>query len=344
LMDGFAVHSGDLASAGEVLRVVGEVAAGRRVRRRLARGEAMAIMTGAMLPEGADTVVPVEAASREGSLVRVLQKFSAGHAVAARGSDCPAGVRVLARGPRLEAAQLAVAATVGAARLNVYRPPRAGVLSTGDEVVAIASRPAAHKIRNANNILVSMLLRRLGVEVSGESHVPDDPRRLSSAVSRALKQDLLFISGGLSMGKYDFVPKVLRDLGFHCRITKVRIRPGKPFLFATRDGGPFVFGLPGNPVSAYVCTLRLAARLIKRMLGLPPDPLWLEMPLLEPLAANGPREFYQPAQRQPGGVRPLPWKGSADVFTLAVADGLIVRPENDPARAPGEIVRLLEMS
>ena len=143
------------------------------------------------------------------------------------------------------------------------------MLSTGDEIVSISSRPAAHKIRNSNNILLATLLSRLGVEVTGETHVPDDRKRLTSAITRALKHDLIFISGGMSMGQYDYVPQTLSSLGFSSKITKLRIRPGKPFVFAVREGGPFAFGLPGNPVSAYVCTLRLAARLIRRMIGQP---------------------------------------------------------------------------
>jgi molybdopterin molybdotransferase len=147
----------------------------------------------------------------------------------------------------------------------------------------------------------------------------------------------------MSMGQYDYVPQTLSSLGFSSKITKLRIRPGKPFVFAVREGGPFAFGLPGNPVSAYVCTLRLAARLIRRMIGQSPEPRWLDAPLAEAVEQNGPREFYHPARWDGGRVAALKWKGSADVFTLSAAEALIVRPENDPPRSAGENVRVMEI-
>jgi molybdopterin molybdotransferase len=159
-----------------------------------------------------------------------------------------------------------------------------------------------------------------------------------------MKHDIIFISGGMSMGQYDFAPQVLKSLGFELRITKVRIRPGKPFVFAVHPSGTFAFGLPGNPLAAYVCSLRLASRLIRRLTGLPPEQAWRQAPLAAPVEANGPREFYQPAQLRPDGtVLPLKWNGSGDVFSLAHADALVVRSENEPPRNSQELVRLLEM-
>lgn len=343
LMDGFAVAAADVAIAAP-FRVIGEIAAGRRPARDIQAGETMAIMTGAMLPAGADAVIPIEYARRDGAAVLFTQTTQPGKAVQHRGAELPAGARVLSRGTVLGPAQLAAAATVGVARLNVYRRPTAFVLATGDELVSVRSRPPPQKIRNANNILLASLLKNLGVDVAGESHAPDDRRRLESSIRAGMKQDIIFISGGMSMGQYDFAPQALKSLGFDLRITKVRIRPGKPFVFGVHPDGTFAFGLPGNPLAAYVCALRLAARLIRRLTGLPAEPKWTAAALAAPVEANGPREFYQPAIRNPGGaVTPLKWKGSADVFSLAHADTLIIRPENDPPRAAGEMVRLLEI-
>jgi molybdopterin molybdotransferase len=158
--------------------------------------------------------------------------------------------------------------------------------------------------------------------------------------------DVLFVSGGMSMGAYDYVPRLLREMKFDLRITKLRIKPGKPFVFARR-GGKFVFGLPGNPVSGFACTVRLASRLLSRLAGGQPTEKWVAGRLALPLAANGPREFYQPARIAwtPTGpeVTPLGWKGSADLFTLATADGLMVRPENEGPLPAGATVRVLEI-
>jgi molybdopterin molybdotransferase len=146
----------------------------------------------------------------------------------------------------------------------------------------------------------------------------------------------------MSMGAYDFVPRTLADLGADLRITKLRIKPGKPFVFAEKDGR-HVFGLPGNPVSAFVCTVRLASRLIARMRGETPMEKWIDASLSEPLPPNGPREFYQPVFCGEGVARPLKWKASSDVFTLAASNALLPRPENAPALAAGAAVRVLEV-
>jgi molybdopterin molybdotransferase len=342
LMDGFAVRAADVR-AGVELRVIGEIAAGQKPARGIAAGECMAIMTGAMLPGDADAVIPVEFSQRHGENVTFNQSTAVGKAVQRHGAEVAAGRRVLSRGTVLGPAQLAVAATVGAARLSVYRRPTAFVLATGDEVVSVRSRPPAHKIRNANNILLSSLLQKLGMDVIGETHCPDDRRRLESSIRAAMKADVVFISGGMSMGAYDFAPQVLKSLGFDLRITKVRIRPGKPFVFGEHSGGTFAFGLPGNPLSAYVCTARLAARLIRRLIGAPAEESWSTAMLSGTMEANGPREFYQPAMRRDGNVEPLKWRGSGDVFSLAAADVLIVRGENAPAAHNGDVVRVMEM-
>ena len=163
----------------------------------------------------------------------------------------------------------------------------------------------------------------------------------------------------MSMGEYDYVPRLLTEIGVDLKITKLRIKPGKPFVFGTyprvaaelAHGSPkfsFVFGLPGNPVSGFVCTVRLARRLLARLAGGPPESRWLAGRLTAPLPANGPREFYQPAIYSSGAgvdgaptIMPLTWKGSADLFTLSQANALLVRGENEPALGSGAFVRAL---
>jgi molybdopterin molybdotransferase len=355
LMDGFAVRSADVTSAPVRLPVAGEIPAGAAPPRALRAGEAMAIMTGAPLPSGANAVVPVEDTERRGTEVQITRAAAAGRFIAARGADCRAGATVLTRGNQLEAAQLAVAASVGAAQVDVFAQPRAAVLSTGNEIVPIDRTPGTAQIRNSNSLMLISLLRRLGCDVTDRGVVSDDFETIRNAIRSAMEEiDALFITGGMSMGEYDFVPRALQSLGVDLRITKLRIKPGKPFVFgvvpkaAEQGGERFVFGLPGNPVSSFACTLRLCARLLDRMSGGEPRERWLAGKLESALPANGPREFYQPAvydyrDGQAGLVRPLSWKGSADIFTLAAANVLLVRGENQPPLPAGAAVRVLQL-
>lgn len=389
LMDGYAVRSVDLRRADarspdtdEVeFAVIGEVAAGQWFNRRLEAGQAVAIMTGAPLPPGADAVVPIEqvrsadptsepvrfAAAR--IRVRLSDIDPTAH-VTSTGSDAREGQVILHRDVTLGPAQLAAAATVGAGMLDVYDRPRVAILSTGDELVEIGFQPGPFQIRNANNILLYALLRQLGCQVVDLGSVRDRPGEIRGAIEDGMMHDALLISGGMSMGRHDHVPALLRQLGAEFKIARVRIKPGKPFVFATAprrlipgrvdarsyaevthalppssDGRQcLLFGLPGNPVSAFVCTLRLVARVLRRLSGLPPDGTWVDATLEQPLQANGPREFYQPAVCTSHRiVRPLQWKGSADLFTLATANALLVRPENHPAQPAGASMRVLRV-
>lgn len=364
LMDGYAVRAADVAATPATLRWAGEVAAGAQAARPLAAGEAMAIMTGAPIPAGADGVVPIEETTREGQSVRIVRTINPTRFIARRGDDIAAGTIVLRRGTRLRAAQLAVAATVGAHHVEAHPRVRAAVLNTGDELIDARETPHGSQIRNSNGPMLVALLQRLGCDVVDLGVVADRKDDIRAAIEEGLQYDVLFVSGGMSMGAYDYVPELLREMKLDLRITKLRIKPGKPFVFATgNDSGMelkrgtgalfsslklrFVFGLPGNPVSGFVCTVRLASRLIERLAGGRPRERWVAAKLAAPLPANGPREFYQPTKLDwttegPLAI-PLSWKGSADLFTLASAHGLLVREENESARSAGDVVRVLEI-
>ena len=357
LMDGYAVRCADLTAKPQAtLNVVGEVAAGSSAARGLAPGETFAIMTGAPMPDGADGVVPVEDVEKLGDSIRAVRSTTPGRFIAKQGSDVRAGTVVLAAGTSLGPAAIAVAASVGAARVRVIDRPSVGVLATGDELVPVDASPTREQIRNSNTPMLVSLLRRLGCRVTDLRCVLDDPDDIGDALGLGMAAcDVLFVTGGMSMGMHDYVPRLLAELGVDLRITKLRIKPGKPFIFGVqqfdhsdlppgeRHPPHFVFGLPGNPLAGFVCTLRLASRLLARLAGRPPEPSWASAPLLSPLPANGPREFYQPVVLSENGVTPLEWKGSADVYTLAAANALLVRTENEPARAAGDVVRVLEL-
>ena len=273
--------------------------------------------------------------------IRILRAANPSRFIAKRGSDIRAGATVLKNGTTLNPASLAVAASVGAARIQVFAKPRVAILSTGDELVPIDQTPGPAQIRNSNALMLAALLKRMHCEVTDLGIVRDTPQATREALQAGMQYDVLFVTGGMSMGEYDYVPRTLLDLGADLKITKLRIKPGKPFVFATKDTR-YIFGLPGNPLAGFVCTIRLASRLLARLSGAQPREKWIEGPLAEPLPANGPREFYQPARFDAGNIHPLPWKSSADLFTLAQANGLLVRPENEPAQPAGSRVRMLE--
>ena len=337
VMDGYAVRAADV-TARATLRQVDTVAAGRAGDLCVRAGEAIAIMTGAPLPTGADAVVPVEHTSRSGDRVTFGSAARVGQSIATIGSDRQVGEVIARRGQRIGPATLGALAAVGQARSAVFARPSVTVLPTGDELVAIEQQPVGAQIRNSNAAMLCGLLRSLGCDVSELAPCPDDPRLLHQQIEAGLEAQALFVTGGMSMGERDFVPGIFDALGLTRRISKLRIKPGKPFVLAG-DGRRIAFGLPGNPVSAFLCTLRLASRVLTRLAGGEVSPTLPMRPLAEAMGANGPREFYQPATvADDGSVRPLPWRGSADLFTLADADLFIVRPENAPAVVKGEPV------
>jgi molybdopterin molybdotransferase len=405
LMDGYAVRCEDVTQPPTELECVAEVAAGQTPNRTVNSGEAIAIMTGAPMPAGADGVVPVEdveTRARVGEKVRVLRAATPGRYIALPGSDGGKGQVVLTRGTLIGPPQIAVAASVGATQLGVFARPRVAVLGTGSELIPADANPTESQIRNSNNPMLVAQLRRSGCDVTDLGFVRDDPNLIREAIQRGFSFDALFITGGMSMGEYDYVPRLLLELGTDLKITKLRIKPGKPFVFGVGKGSvsalgaptggissspqgpasegtggtfalspqsvpsqslnpeprtlnpPFIFGLPGNPVSAFVCTLRLASRLLARMAGGVVEERWVTGRVEAGLLANGPREFYQPVIRTvaPGttslrsgfaSIVPLNWKGSADLFTLARANAMLVRGENEPPVPKGTVVRVLEI-
>jgi molybdopterin molybdotransferase len=224
LMDGFAVMCGDVAATPVQLRVIGEVAAGQTPQRRIVSGDAMAVMTGAPIPAGADGVVPIEDVERGAWNVRVLRAARPDRFIAKRGNEVRAGAVVLERGMKLGPAQLAVAASVGASRVRVFARPRAAVLSTGDELIAVDATPGPAQIRNSNSLMLAALLRQLGCDVIDLGIVRDDRAATRAALERGMQHDLLFVTGGMSMGEYDYVPRTLIELGAQLKITKLRIK------------------------------------------------------------------------------------------------------------------------
>lgn len=331
-MDGWAVRSEDVPTRHTALKVAGRIAAGD-LAGPLPAEEALKVMTGAPMPEGADAVVPVEQAEeREDGTVELLHAPRPGEHVRRRGEVVACGRTVLQSGRRLSPADIGLAAACGRPRLRVTRRPRAIVLPTGDELLPPGAplRPGA--IRNTNGPLLEAALRRLGAEVTLRDPVSDTREALREALGAALGEepDLLVTSGGVSTGDFDLVPAVLTELGAEVVFHRLAIKPGKPILFAVR-GRTLVFGLPGNPVSAAVACdflVRPAVRALSGVSPALPDPLVAR--LLAPVANRSGRLLIQPARlRARDGqlfAEPLASKGSHDLLAHARADGFLFIP------------------
>jgi molybdopterin molybdotransferase len=248
-VDGFAIRAAD---GGATLRVVGESAAGRPFAGDLQPGTAARILTGGVVPDGADVVVMVEDVHVDGATVTVPAGLRAGTNFHHPGADVRAGELVLTKGTQLGAAELGLAAALGFAQVEVYRRPRVALMSTGDELVEVGNRPARGQITDSNRWALLAALGEAGARVTSLGIAPDEPDALRKLVVEALESaDVLVTSGGVSVGTHDLVKPLLESLGT-VHIGRVKLKPGKPFTFATLPDGKLAFGLPGFPVSSLV--------------------------------------------------------------------------------------------
>ncbi len=307
--DGFAVRSTDLSQLPATLEVIGEIKAGEkldRIPRNIGSGQTASIMTGAPVPAGADAVVMVEYSSQHGKQVEIARSVVPGENIVARGAEARDGARLVDCGVRLHEAAIALAASVGKSRLQVYKRPRVAVLTTGDEIVDVDATPGPTQIRNSNSYSLAAQIRQAGGEAVLLPVAPDELQGLRRLIEEGLKSDLLLMTGGVSMGRYDLVEQALSELHAEFFFTGVKIQPGRPVVFGKSGAGaPFdklragsarerpatyFFGLPGNPVSTMV-TFELFAR-----------------PMLEALAGQSPRKLpflhAQAEERTPRQDRP----------------------------------------
>lgn len=263
-VDGFALRASD---AGETLRVIGESAAGRPFAGGVERGTAARILTGGVLPAGADTVVMVEDVHLAGEAVTIPRDLRAGSNFHRPGADVKAGEVVLKAGAQLGAAELGLVAALGFAEVEVYRRPRVALLSTGDELVEVGRTPGPGQITDSNRWALLAALREAGVDVRILGIGPDEPLALRGLVVDALDAaDVLVTSGGVSVGTHDLVKPLLESLGT-VHIGRVKLKPGKPFTFATLPAGKLAFGLPGFPVSSLVTFEVFVRPALRKMQG-----------------------------------------------------------------------------
>jgi len=338
-MDGFAVRAGDVKNVPAILKIAGESAAGRGWHRAMKKGDAVRIMTGAPVPKGADSVQKVEDTEEADGRVTILESIPKGKNIVQRGAEIKKGARLFSTGELITDRMVASLASFGYSNVRVAQRPKVSVLSTGSEIVPVDKKPGRDQIRNSNSVMLKALSERAGANVKLLPQTGDDLAKLKRTISSGVgKADILVITGGVSVGKYDLTKAALRDLGAEIFFERVRLRPGKPTVFG-RLNETLIFGLPGNPVSSAVTFylfVRMAILLMQsaRDVGLPKG----SAVLAAPARAAKERDTYYPvtlASDRSGRLiaTPLRWQGSSDFVGFANADALIVFPKGDSATA-----------
>jgi molybdopterin molybdotransferase len=354
--DGFAVKSAECVRAGVELKIIGEVRAGTppdEMPRAMGSGECVEIMTGAPLPAAADAVLMYEYATRKGDKITAQRDVHAGENIVPAGAEAHAGDQVLPVGFRLNHAAVAVSASVGWSTHEVYRKPKVIILPTGDEIVEVGTSPGRHQIRNSNSYSLAAQIVEAGAEPMLLPVAQDNPARLRELIGEGLQGDLLLLTGGVSVGKYDFVEQVLADFQAQFHITSVAIQPGKPLVFGDAPATmgdrtrhiPF-FGLPGNPVSTMVTFELFVRPVIDALSGaVPRARRFLGAKLASDVRAKTGLTRFLPARLSGEGqetkVELARWQGSGDVVTTAAANCyIVVPPDRDEIKA-GELVYIL---
>lgn len=351
-MDGFALRAADTVGATENsprrLPIVATIAAGSVVPRRLEAGEAMRIMTGAPIPDGADAVIMVELTRTDGEILEALSEVPLGNHIRPAGDDLAAGIVVFPPGVTLSPGHLGVLASVGRQRVLVHKRPRVGVFSTGDELVVGPQPLAPGQIRDSNRPTLLALVEEAGFEGVDLGLLPDDEELIEAALTDAVGSvDALLTSGGVSMGDFDFIKRVLGRLG-EMNWMQVAIKPAKPLAFGLLGGTP-IFGLPGNPVSAMVSFELFARPALRRMMGRPD----LHRPHVlaiadEPLrrSADGKILFARVVLNQEADgawrVRSAGGQGSHQLSAMATANGLAIVPDGDGIGVGG-VVEVMQL-
>jgi molybdopterin molybdotransferase len=346
-MDGYAVRAADIENPPVELRVVGVSRAGSGMPGDLKAGEAIAIMTGAPVPEGADAVEVIEQCEilDGGKMIRILKPVKVHENIAARASEVKTGKVVLAAGHRVGPAEIAVMATFGYGKVKVCGKPSVAIFATGDELVEVDETPKPDQIRNSNAYCLASQLRLMGLEADYLGIVRDDREELRRKMLAGLERDVLIITGGVSMGEYDFVRDVFQDLELEILFSKVAIKPGKPTVFARR-GNKLIFGLPGNPISALItfeCFVRPA---LGRLCGATaPELPRIRGELLADMRQSPGRTAFMPAwvtwKEDGWKVEPLLWKSSADIVGFTGANATFIFPKNRDLLRRGEIVDIM---
>ena len=345
-VDGYAVCLDKRPEqTGFILKVRGEIPAGKYFSGTLKPGQAMQIFTGAPVPKGADAVVMQEYVERRNGSVMFSRKPSADENVRFLGEDFLQGAVLLKRKVNLGPEHLALLAATGHRKVRVCPSPRVAILTTGSELLGPGSKPRPGKIYDSNSILLETLVKKTGGIPFGMGTAGDTLKKIEAKIREGLKQDVLIISGGVSVGKYDYVKEALKKQGVKEIFWKVNIKPGKPLYFG-KKGKTFVFGLPGNPVSVFVTFEAFVKPALLKMMGKKSEPMRSEG-FLTKTFQNGPRlHFVRVRCQKRNGrfeVTPLKGQGSHQIGTLAKANG-ILKVDANGTLAAGQKVSVSSMS
>ena len=332
-MDGFALRSRDTRNVPVNLAIVGESAAGKGWHKPLNRGEAVRIMTGAPIPEGADAVQQIELTKEYDSVVSLIDRVPKGQFIVEKGKEIRKGDTIITAGSSVTPEMLATPAAFGYSRIRVAKRPRVAIISTGSEIVEVGKKPKRDQIRDSNTVLLKSLCEQAGATVVSCACATDDLSELVERIEKdGLIADVVITTGGVSVGKYDLTKDAFVRAGAKIIFDRVALKPGKPAVFAKRRRKLF-FGLPGNPVSAAV-TFCLFVRRALMSLQSSADPAMRRgfASLYAPLRGNRSRDTYFPARlaSEADGkliAVPLPWLGSSDFVSFAHAEALIVVPK-----------------
>jgi molybdopterin molybdotransferase len=337
--DGFAVRSTDVPGK---LRIIGEVRAGSRFEQTVAAGEAVEIMTGAPVPDGADAVVMIEHCIRHpDGTVETDRTAAEGTNIAMASCEARAGGVVLPRGTRIDYTAVAWLATTGRGEVPVYKRPRVAIIATGDEIVEVSETPAPHQIRNSNAWSLAAQVKRAGGEPVVLPIARDEREATASLIARGLECDMLLLSGGVSAGKYDLVEAALADCGAEIYFDRILIQPGQPLVFG-KARGKYFFGLPGNPASTMM-TFELFGRAALELLsGASDAPLPLTLAkLTRPFRHKPGLTRFLPAIVSCTEVTPVDWQGSGDVPSLCRANAFLVADADRAEYAAGDTIPVL---
>ena len=344
-MDGFAVQAKDLTDCPRELPLVGEVAAGSGVRPRVSAGTCVRILTGASVPPGADAVVKLEETQDKGESVKFLVATKLGKNIRKRGEEVAKGQVVLCKGTALNSAGIGLCASVGKTAVKVYQRPSIAVLCTGRELREPGEKVAPHQLRNSNGPALIAALEGAGICRIKHQIVPDDPKILATKLKAAVaKNDMVILTGGVSVGKYDYVPEAVRKIGAKVLFHGVAMKPGKPQLYATLSGNRHIFGLPGNPLSVLTGFGELVLPAIRRLSGFQANECHVTLKL--PLATQARNKTNRAAfvlgkliwSSKGLQVAPLKSCGSADLVAGAQADGVLQVPYGVKKVSAGELV------
>jgi molybdopterin molybdotransferase len=364
-MDGYAVRLADVETASVehpvTLNIVEEIPAGTQPQKALTIGQAARIFTGAIVPDGTDAIVMQEHTQQEGERVLILAPPQPHQFIRQQGAYYQAGAPLLPAGCKLGAAEMAILAAAQCAQVPVFRRPRVAILSTGDELVNLDCPLQPGQIVDSNRYALIALVLQAGCEPISLGIVPDQPEALSSAIAQAIATaDVVLSSGGVSVGDYDYVDRVLAELGATVHIRSVAVKPGKPLTVATfhregegkqrKGGGKIYFGLPGNPVSALVSFWRFVQPALRKLSGVaaPWQPKYVIAKTRQALQSDGKRESYVWGRLELVNGRyefeaATGSQLSGNLINLAGTNGLAVVPLGDTTIAQGEVVRILQM-